>query len=467
MAQLAIPRLIIGAPKSGSGKTTVVCALLQLLRQRGMKTTAFKNGPDYIDPMFHAQVLGVPSYNLDLFLFGGEAGGIRTARQLIARHTGNTALAVIEGAMGYYDGIAATSEASTYALAGAVSAPAVLVVDGKGAALSLAAQIKGLAEFRTDSHITGFIVNNVSRSVYDYFKDIWKRETGLIPLGYIPVMEDCRLSSRHLGLITADEIKNLRQIMNKLAAQAEQSIDVEGILRLARSAPELSYDPVVIPSGTPVRIAVAKDKAFCFYYEDALDLLTQMGAEIIPFSPLTDARLPLCDGIYLGGGYPELYVQELQQNTSMRENIRKAIQQGMPCLGECGGFMYLLEQFRQDQQTRNWAGAIKGTCAMTSGLIRFGYVTLVARQNTLLCRAGESIRAHEFHYSDSTHNGSAFTAHKALGKRSWPCIYAQGNLLAGYPHIHLWGNPKWAWNFLEACRQYKTGVRQCKSRRTP
>ncbi|MCH4187402.1 MAG: cobyrinate a,c-diamide synthase [Megasphaera sp.] len=451
MATCNMPRVLLAAPHSGSGKTTVMCALLEVLRRQGMTVAAFKSGPDYIDAMFHSRILGTPSHNLDLFLFGRGRQGCRTARTLLAHNSCQADIAVLEGAMGFYDGVGLTSEASAYDLARAVAAPVIFVVDGKGAALSLAAQIRGLAQFRDDSQAIGFIVNTSKAGVYEYYKKIWEQETGLEALGYMPYVAEGSLSSRHLGLITADEVGDLQCRVRALAETAASTLQWQRIVELAKIARPFTYEEELVkPVGT-ARIAVAKDEAFCFYYDDELRLFQQLGAEIVYFSPLHDTALPPCNGIYIGGGYPELYARHLADNESMRSSLRQAIERNIPCFAECGGFMYLMEHFKEDGRTYDWAGVIPGTTYMTDTLTRFGYITVTAQKDTLLCNAGETITAHEFHYSDSTCNGDACEAHKASGKRHWPCIYAKGNLFAGYPHMHLWGNIDWARNFIKAC----------------
>ncbi len=454
--RLDIPRIMLAAAGSGSGKTTVMCALLRLLTRRGMTVAAFKSGPDYIDPMFHQAALSACSHNLDPFLFGrGETGNNRT-RYVLAGGSAGAQIAVIEGAMGYYDGVGTGSEASAYAVAGATDTPVILVVNGRGAGISLAAQIRGFAAFRRDSRIAGFVVNHIRPMVYQYFKGVWERETGLPALGYMPELPACSLASRHLGLVTAGEVSGLSQIINGLADAAASSLDVAAILKAAHTARPVSYEDVPVRVAGSVRLAVARDEAFCFYYEDSLRVLERAGAEIVPFSPIHDTALPAaCGGLYLGGGYPELYARILSRNEAMRRQILQAVRGGMPCIGECGGFMYLLQSFRDDKGCTPWVGAIPGEAYMTGHLSRFGYVTLTAQEDTLLCRRGESIQAHEFHYGDSTGNGGAFIAKKSAGTRQWPCIHSQGRLFAGYPHIHFLGNPDWGSRFVQACCDYK------------
>ena len=449
-AFLDIPRLLFAAPQSGSGKTTVVCAVLRSLLNKNLRVTAFKSGPDYIDPMFHSKVIGAKSRNLDLFLTGPE-----NVKRLLAKNSTDSDVAILEGAMGFYDGMGTTTEDSAYDLARTVKAPVVLIINGKGAAVSMAALVKGFKEFRKDSNVHGVILNNVKKMTYLFYKDIIEQETGVKVYGYFPHLPECNLESRHLGLVTAGEIGTLETIVTRLAKQAEESLALEGLMALAQTAKPLEYEPLEIKPSGKVKIAVAQDKAFCFYYQDSLDLLSMLGAEIIPFSPLQDAALPECDGIFLGGGYPELYAKQLSENTSLLTGIREKLSEGLPCYAECGGFMYLMEGFRDNGTVYPWVGTVKGTCWMTDRLVRFGYVNMTANTDSVLCKAGDSIHAHEFHYSDSDQNGTAFTAQKAGKTLSWPAAQANATLYAGYPHLHLWGNIRFAENFVKACVRYQ------------
>ena len=447
---LDVPRLLFAAPQSGSGKTTVVCAVLRALLDKKFGVAAFKSGPDYIDPMFHTKVIGAKSRNLDLFLTGVE-----NVKRLLAKNCKDSDVAILEGAMGFYDGMGKTTEASAYDLARTVKAPVVLIINGKGAAVSMAALVKGFKEFRKDSNIQGVILNNVKRMTYLFYKDIIEKETGVRVYGYFPHLPECNLESRHLGLVTAGEIGTLENIVARLAGQAAESVDLEGLMALARTAEPLAYSPLQIAPLGHVKIAVAMDKAFCFYYQDSLDLLTMLGAEIIPFSPLQDTTLPECDGIFLGGGYPELYAKQLSENTALLTELREKLAAGLPCYAECGGFMYLMEGYKDNETVFPWVGAVQGTCWMTDRLVRFGYVNMTANTDNVLCRAGDSIPAHEFHYSDSDQNGSAFTAQKAGKTTAWPVAQANATLYAGYPHLHLWGNIGFADNFVKACVRYQ------------
>ena len=442
-----LPRILIAGTNSGCGKTTFVSGLLTALKRREKDLRAFKCGPDYIDPMFHASALGVPCRNLDLQFFDEN-----TLRFSLAKNGGS--LSVIEGVMGYYDGVGMTTRASSYAVAMASDTPAVLVVDARGAAHSVLAVIGGFLNLHPKSHIRGVILNRCSAMLYPRMKQAIADQFGgvVLPLGYLPVMKDCTLESRHLGLITAQEMTDLQEKLEALADQIEKSVDIPALLSLAASAPALSWEPVALPEeGPALRIAVARDNAFCFYYEDNLDLLRSLGAELVPFSPIADAALPEnIRGLYLGGGYPELYAESLSENQSMKDSIRQALEAGLPCIAECGGFLYL----QKELEGRPMVGFLPGTGHNTGKLSRFGYVTLTAQKDNLLCAAGEQLPAHEFHYYDTTCNGEDFLAQKADG-RAWRCGIATENLYAGFPHFHFYAHPKMAARFLAACRKEK------------
>ncbi len=441
-----IPRLLLAGTHSGCGKTTVTCAVLQALVNRKLRVGAFKCGPDYIDPMFHSRVIGARSANLDLFFFAEN-----TMNYLLARNGEDCDVSVIEGVMGYYDGMGLTSgRASSYDVARVSRSPVVLVAGARGASLSVLAVIHGFLSFCPDSGVRGVILNQCSPMAYEALsRAIRERFAGRVrPLGYLPPMPDCALESRHLGLVTAAEVAGLQEKLALLARQAEKTLDLDGLLELAADAGPVCYEPVELPRyDTPVRIAVARDKAFCFYYEDSLQALRDMGAELVEFSPLADGRLPEeLHGLYLGGGYPELYAGQLSENRSMRDSIRAALERGLPCIAECGGFMYLTQAIAE----RPMVGFLPGTCFDTGKLRRFGYVTLRAKADNLLCKAGEEIRAHEFHHWDATVPGDSFTAVKSTGT-GWDCAVATGRLYAGYPHFHFYANPAFAKGFYETC----------------
>jgi len=443
------PRLLFAAPSSGSGKTTVVCGLLRALKNRGKAVRAFKCGPDFIDPLFHETVVGVPSGTLDLFFTPADQ-----LRQLFCRHAAGAEISLVEGVMGYYDGLgAATDRASSYAVAKALDAPVILVADSRGQSLSALAILEGFLRFRPDSRIRGVIFNRMSESVYTALKP-QVEALGVRPLGYVPKVPELMIESRHLGLVTPGEIEDLGQKLDALAALLEKTVDMDGLLALAGSAPALDAPPAPpIPSMPRTKIAVARDEAFCFLYRDNLDLLGDCGAELLFFSPLRDAALPEgAQGLILPGGYPELYAQALSENEPMRRSVREAVQRGLPCLAECGGFLYLHREL-EDMAGRQWpmVGVLDARAYRTNRLGRFGYITLTPKGDTAFLPAGESIRGHEFHYFESESCGDALRAQKPAGSRAWDCCHSRGNLLMGFPHLYYPSNPQMIERFLRAC----------------
>lgn len=449
------PRLMLAAASSGSGKTTIACAILQALTRMGEHPVSFKCGPDYIDPMFHRQVLGVPSRNLDLF-FSDEA----TAAYLLQKNSENFSLAFIEGVMGYYDGIATTTEASSWQLAKATQTPVVLVLNCKGMSVSIAAQLGGYLSYQPDSQIKGVILNQVSKSIYPEIKALIEQRYDVAVCGYMPKMSDCSLESRHLGLVTAEEIGDLQQRLEKLGEQAMQTIDLPLLLKIAAQAPALAVPAVQLPAPnpTPLRIGVARDKAFSFYYADNLELLKQLGAQLVEFSPLHDPQLPDdLDGLLLGGGYPELYADTLSQNCTLMAQIKASLQNGLPCIAECGGFQYLCEQLEgADSKSYPMVGFLPGSSFRTPSLRRFGYVRLTAQKDNLLCKKGEGFAAHEFHYWDSQHCGNGCIAQKPYRRSSWECVVCDENFWAGYPHLYFYADVQMAKNFLNRCNRFHT-----------
>ncbi len=445
-----IPRIVLAGTNSGCGKTTVACAILQALVNRELNVGAFKCGPDYIDPMFHSRIIGAECTNLDLFFFDEN-----TLKYLLAKNGAGRDISVIEGVMGFYDGMGlTTTAASTYEVSLFTESPTVLVVAAKGASLSVMAVIQGFLDFCPNNLIKGVILNQCTASTYSVLaKEIEARFAGRVQLlGFLPTMRECSLESRHLGLITAAEVQGLHEKLNMLASQAERTIDIDGLLALAASAAPVYCEEVNLPKQREtVRIAVARDNAFCFYYEDSLDALREMGVELVPFSPLSNSELPQdIQGMYLGGGYPELYAQRLSENAPMRASVKAALERGIPCIAECGGFMYLTESIASYPMV----GFIPGKSFDTGKLTRFGYISLKAGHDTLLCTAGGEIRGHEFHHWDSENTGGSFTAVKASGK-SWKCVHATETLYAGYPHFHFYSNPDFAVSFYNACLKEK------------
>ncbi len=463
------PRILISSTSSSSGKTTIVCALLQKYMTDykngilSLPPSSIKIGPDYIDPLFHSNIIGNKTGNIDLFFNDKDS-----AVSIFAQDAKDSSITICEGAMGYYDGKGGNSENfSSYEAAKSLGCPVILVVDVKGRSFSLCAEINGFTKFReTDgdrSLIKGVILNRCSHKLYEKLKPVIEKECLVECLGYALENKEYTLDSRHLGLVTPQDISNIK---NKLSAMSEdicKTIDTDRIFEIASEASEIKCDGYIKDNvKSCVRIGVAKDRAFCFYYRENLELLRSLGAELVCFSPLNDKKLPdNLSGLYIGGGYPELHVDLLSQNSSMAQSIKSFAAKGAPVYAECGGFMYL-----------QMIGLLKGTFSNTGHLVRFGYIDLISNTDTFLMKKGESIKAHEFHYFDSTENGTAFTAVKDSNTR-WTCFqYAcpepymhnskcntgkvTENILAGFPHMYFPSNPDIAQNFIIACLQYES-----------
>ena len=431
-------QFLLAAPRSGSGKTTMTCALLMALKRRGCAPCAFKSGPDYIDPMFHRAVLGVESRNLDLFFSAPE-----TVRTLYAKGAAGHGAAVCEGAMGFYDGLGGVSDrASAWHLADTLGLPVLLVVEPKGQSLTLAAELNGLVNFRTPSHIAGILLNNCTARMHALLAPMLEEETGLPVLGFLPKLPEAVIGSRHLGLYTAAEVENLQQKLALLADAAEEHIDWPRLLALCEKEPPALPEKAPQPSAR-VSIAVAQDEAFCFTYAETLEAFRDAGAEVVFFSPLRDTALPEnIGGLYLPGGYPELHTRELSENTSILREIKRKIESGLPTAAECGGFLYL-GQSLTDAEGQSWpmVGVLPGEAKDAGRLVRFGYAALSADSDSMLFRAGESFPIHEFHHWDSTANGTALAAKKPVGAAAWRCGFIDEHFYAGFPHLYWAGTP--------------------------
>lgn len=461
----ACPRIMLAAPKSGSGKTLLTCGLLEILRRRGLNPIACKCGPDYIDPMFHRYVLGIPGRNLDSFFLPAE--GVRKVLVDAVREE-QAGIAVLEGVMGYYDGLGGTeTSASSWEIAEITDTPAILVLDCKGASLSAAAMASGFLHFRKKSHIAGVILNRVSSMYYERLAAAVEEASGLSVLGYLPESEEYRMESRHLGLFLPGEIDRLRERIGRLADQMEKSIAVDRVLEVAGMLPlrienkekekaeneSMEAESIAkFPAcqeqkvTSRVRIGVARDEAFCFYYQENFRLLEQMGAELVYFSPLRDKKIPdRVDGLLFGGGYPENYARELAKNAAMRESIRRSIAAGMPFLAECGGFLYL-HRTLEGSDGKHWemAGVYPFDAYRTNRLRRFGYVRL-------LTSSGQEIHGHEFHYWESEDPGTDWEAVKPTGNRSWRCIHEKGGQIGGFPHLYYASCPDFLRKWLDEC----------------
>lgn len=452
-----VPRIMLSAAGSGAGKTTMTAALLSALCSRGLQVQGWKCGPDYIDPMFHSHITGRPAYHADPFFLSEQP-----MAELVSRVSADADCAVFEGAMGFYDGIGQTDQASAYTVSQWLKIPVLLVVNPKGMGCSAAALCHGFQTFRTPNSICGILLNDIRSGMYNYYRELLERETGLPVLGYLPHLPEVQLESRHLGLMTAGEVEQLDEKIRLLGKTAAETLELSRILELAKTAPPLPDVPQYTAKPKSFRLGVAQDKAFCFTYAENLELLEQCGAELVYFSPLTDAKLPEnLDGLYFCGGYPELYLPRLSGNTAFLESLRRLAGTGIPILGECGGFLYLQRSMTgKDGKSYPLAGLLPGTSRLGERLCRFGYVTLTAQQDTILGKAGTKIRAHEFHYADSTENGSAFLAQRPNG-RTWQAVQTKAQIIAGFPHLYFPSNPEVPQHFADACKAYRKERLSC------
>ncbi len=463
-----MPRILFTAPGSASGKTTVVCGFLAAVKRRGLKAASFKCGPDYIDPMFHRTVLGVEAGNLDPFFTDED-----TTRYLLARKAKDADLTVLEGAMGYYDGLRGASDrASAYETGRITRTPAILILDAKGASVSLAAVARGILEFRPDAGIRGILLNRASASYYGRLKALLEKECGLPVLGFLPQLASLALPSRHLGLVMPQELEQEKSWAEAAADALEAYVDIDGILHIAEEAPVLEGEgPETRPVPGTVRLAVARDEAFSFYYEENLELLSRMGAELVPFSPLHDAALPeRTDGLLLGGGYPECHAAALEANESMRRAVRKACENGLPCLAECGGFLYLQQKLEgTDGTAYRMAGVLSGEGYGTGRLQRFGYLEAENKTAGVLGNPGQRMKGHEFHHWDCTRNGEDFLAYRPstegeeAAQKGIPCMIHTPSMAAGFPHFYYYSNPDMIREFLLSCLRFQAG-REAKAR---
>lgn len=438
-------RVLIAGTSSGCGKTTVTLALLAAFRKRGLDLCSFKCGPDYIDPIFHRELMGLQTRNLDPFFLDTE--GLN--RSLLTQN--GHELAIIEGVMGYYDGLGSTTNASSYEVALKTKTPAILVMQANGMSASAGAIMRGFKSFKRDSGIKGVIFSGLNDKMYPHMKKL-AESAGLLQLGFLPKHEELVFPSRHLGLATDYDKAELQRRLGLLGELAERSIELDGVLELAASAPPLpELEPEPKKPRHKVRIAVSRDEAFCFLYEENLLALEALGCELAFFSPLHDVSLPQgAGGLYLCGGYPELYAAQLSANSSMLSEIRHAISSGMPTVAECGGFMYLHKRL----DGHAMVGAIPALAFETKSLKRFGYITLCAEKDSLLCKKGDELRSHEFHYWDSTDSGEGFTAVKASGNTLYPCVHTGETLYAGFPHLFFPACPEAAERFAAKSQEY-------------
>lgn len=458
---------IIAAPHSGSGKTTVTLGLMAALRRQGLSVAPFKVGPDFIDPGYHALVCGRPSINLDGWMCGADF-----VRETFHYHAASADVAVIEGVMGLFDGLGSSEAGSTAEIAKILKVPVVLVVDAKGQAASVAALVKGFAEFDPQVHICGVIFNKVaSENHAGILREAVEAACPAVKvLGSLFRDDEIKIPSRHLGLVTAEDNPLPEEFISHLVEVIQEKIKVEeslsvGAAPCGRPVQENGRPRGAAPTGDPVCLAVARDEAFCFVYEDNLRLLAEAGAEIIPFSPLNDQALPAnIAGIYLPGGYPELFAERLSANVQMKREIREAIELGMPVYAECGGFMYLtqgVEEAKGEHEgspLHEFVGVFPVKVRMLSRRKALGYREAELTADSIIGPPGSVMRGHEYHYSEIEEMPPQIERVYRLRKNGEELGiegYRYKNCLASYVHLHFASSPKLATSFIAICRKYK------------
>ena len=447
--------VVIAGVRSGVGKTTIASGIMGALARRGLKVQPFKAGPDYIDPTYHGIACGVPSRNLDTWLLPHPV-----VAELFHRASGAADIAVVEGVMGVFDGHSSLDEdGSTAELAKLLDAPVILIADAGKVARSVAAEVLGYQQFDPNLRIAGVILNGVgSERHLEFCQPQIEATTGLPVVGWLPRRDDLVQPERHLGLIPTVEGTVMSDWYDALNAQVEATIDIDAIARIAAGAgrPARGLAQVFPDEPQPMRtaIAVARDRAFSFYYQDSLDLLEAWGAEVVPFSPLDDAELPAgVGGVYLGGGFPELFAEELSANASMLQSVRDAAGRGLPVYAECGGLMYLGRSLSDlDGQQFPMVGVIPVVSSMEGRRLHLGYREVSACGDGPLLRSGEQVRGHEFHWSVLQEPpDAASAAYQVVNQEGRPEGFRAGSVWASYIHVHLGSRPGLAKRFVDTC----------------
>lgn len=448
------PRLVIAGTNSGVGKTTIVVGLLAALRQKGLSVQPFKVGPDYIDPGFHSKAAGRDSYNLDTWMVPEEY-----LQENFTKLSDGADISIIEGVMGLYDG-GANGVSSTADIAKRLKAPIILVLDCKSVGYSIAATALGFREYDKTANIAGVILNKLGSDRHEAMIREVMEKINMPVVGAFHRDDHLKTPERHLGLTPVTEIET-SQLIEDIGKAASRYIDMDQILAIANSSPDLDIDDDknAEENHKIVKIGVARDAAFSFYYPSSLEKLESMGAELIDFSPLEDSSISDVDGLIFGGGFPEMFLEKLQENESMKQSIREAASKGMPIYAECGGLMYLCRQIVDfDGNAFDTAGIIPGVCKMGKNLQRVGYVTATALKDSIAARKGDQLRGHVFHFSMITKDEDYPDAYELQGTRqSTPHLegYSKDNVLASYLHISFEGNPKAADHFIKSCLSYK------------
>ncbi|MCR5559420.1 cobyrinate a,c-diamide synthase [Schwartzia sp. (in: firmicutes)] len=452
-----IPRVVIAATQSGSGKTTIVTGLLAALRAKGLKVQSYKIGPDYIDPGYHKLASGRPAHNLDTWLVSKEK-----LNEIFQKTAQDADIAVIEGVMGLYDG-GKNGISSTAEIAKLLDAPVLLVINAKSMGESAAAIALGFKNYDPTVDIRGVIINRLGSPTHRSMIEEALDKLDIPAYGAIMRNDAMILPERHLGLVPVEENRKEKETVEEIGRTIAREVDIDRVIALAKSASELpTVEKRSAETGRDVKIAVARDDAFSFYYPESLAVLEEYGAEIVPFSPLKDSRLPECDGLILGGGFPEMFAKELYDNEGMRTSIREAAEAGLPIYAECGGFMYLMKRMIDfEKNAYPMLGIVPGEVEMNRKLQTVGYVSATMHRDTVLGKKGTVLHGHEFHFSsecapaEGVEYPRAFEFVRTRKKEPYDAGYASGNILGSYLHLHFAGCPQAAEHFVETCRAYK------------
>ena len=446
-----MPRLAIVGTNSGCGKTTAVLALESALLKRGLPVTSFKCGPDYIDGAFHRRLQHIDCYNLDsIFLKDAEL------KRHFAEHAQNK-FSIIEGVMGMFDGVGSDGKGSSFEIATKLKIPTVLIINARGMSTSVRAVIRGFKEF-SDDHIDGVIFTNISKMTYPMLEECCTKEN-VRCYGFLPSDKKIAFESRHLGLVGSGEIEDFNEKMEYLGSLAEEHIKIDELIDLAYTADTLkseeSYEDE-FKNDCPLTMAVARDDAFCFIYQENLDILENMNVKIVYFSPISDDRLPSdIDALYLPGGYPELHLDELSSNYGMLKDIKERVEGGLPTLAECGGFLYL----HRSVDGRTLVSLFDESATKESRLQNFGYGTLESKNDNLMFRRGESTYVHEFHYYSSTDVGDTCVKTKLRNGVQNDCVVSSDTLFAGFPHLYFPSNLNMVRNLIRHMKEFREAHR--------
>lgn len=446
----SVPAFVVSGTSSGSGKTLVALGIMEALRRRGLVVQPFKAGPDYIDPGLHGLLLGRPSYNLDTWMMG-TAG----VKKTFLRASSSSGCAVVEGVMGLFDGRGNSKEAgSTAHLSKVLGLPVVLVVDASGSAQSIGAVVKGFETFDRSVDLRWVVFNKVGSKRHEKILRDSVRGSKARVLGSVPKDTALVLESRHLGLMTAGETgSGWPDFVKRAGDVMEEHLGLDALLRSAKiPVPAIELSPA---PGIRARIAVASDNAFCFYYRENLDILAASGAELVYFSPLSDRSLPEgTDGVYIGGGYPELHSKALEGNRLLRDEVRRMVEQGMPVYAECGGLMYLGKAIEKDGRTSRMAGVFPWTTKLLSRRKALGYREVTLTEDCPFLKKGK-IRGHEFHYSEISGAAGTGTAYRVTGAdEDYEEGFVYKNALASYMHLHFASNAAFAAGFVKASKEF-------------